>query len=97
MTRKEIIRKKFSKALLGYDMLEVDRFLDELADEITRLNKELDGQGSAQKEPAQEKPEETIGDPPEKKPVYEGKWDTLLPEPQQQAEVCCSDGIAADE
>lgn len=42
MEREEIINKKFPHAFWGYDVTEVDLFLDEVIRELDRLHNELD-------------------------------------------------------
>ncbi len=42
MEREEIINKKFPHAFWGYDVTEVDLFLDEIIREMDRLHNELD-------------------------------------------------------
>lgn len=43
MTRDELITKKFSHSLIGYDISAVDRFIDDVIREFDRLHAELDG------------------------------------------------------
>lgn len=42
MNRDEIINKKFSRAFIGYDIGQVDAFLDALADELSALTEETE-------------------------------------------------------
>lgn len=42
MDRNEIINKEFSHSFWGYDVVEVDLFLDEVIRELDRLHNELD-------------------------------------------------------
>ena len=42
MDRNEIINKRFSHAFFGYDVIEVDGFLDEIIREMDRMHNELD-------------------------------------------------------
>ena len=43
MTRDELITKKFPHSLFGYDIAAVDKYLDEIIQELDRLHAELDG------------------------------------------------------
>ena len=42
MTRNDIIKRKFSHAFFGYDVEDVDLFLDEVIRELDRIHNELD-------------------------------------------------------
>ena len=42
MDRNEVINKTFPHAFWGYDVIEVDLFLDEVVRELDRLHNELD-------------------------------------------------------
>lgn len=41
MTIKDIASRRFSRAIMGYDIREVDEFLDEIAKDLERREQEL--------------------------------------------------------